>query len=115
MPFTEKKEQMLELNGSAKVVQDDDTFSAQAITFNMDTEEILMEGNVRGSVTDDGKKDSQEKNSDEKISNENPPPQENSLDENSGKENSSPKNSAADEQIDGAETESENSSGENDE
>jgi len=110
-----KKEQMLELNGSAKVVQDDDTFSAQAITFNMDTEEILMEGNVRGSVTDDGKKDSQEKNSDEKISNENPPPQENSLDENSGKENSSPKNSAADEQIDGAETESENSSGENDE
>ena len=51
-----KKEQMLELNGSAKVVQDDDSFAAQSITFNMDTEEITMDGNVRGSVTDDGKK-----------------------------------------------------------
>lgn len=51
-----KKEQMLELNGSAKVVQDDDSFAAQSITFNMDTEEIIMDGNVHGSVTDDGKK-----------------------------------------------------------
>ena len=51
-----KKEQMLELNGSAKVVQDDDSFAAQSITFNMDTEEITMDGNVRGSVTDDGTK-----------------------------------------------------------
>lgn len=52
-----KKEQMLELNGSAKVVQDDDSFAAQSITFNMDTEEITMDGNVHGSVTDDGTKD----------------------------------------------------------
>lgn len=51
-----KKEQMLELNGSAKVVQDDDSFAAQSITFNMDTEEIVMDGNVHGSVTDDGTK-----------------------------------------------------------
>ncbi len=51
-----KKEQMLELNGSAKVVQDDDSFAAQSITFNMDTEEITMDGNVHGSVTDDGTK-----------------------------------------------------------
>ena len=34
---------MLELNGSAKVVQDDDSFAAQSITFNMDTEEITMD------------------------------------------------------------------------
>lgn len=94
-----KKEQMLELSGSAKVVQDDDTFSAQAITFNMDTEEILMEGNVRGSVTDDGKKDSQEKNSGENNSKENPPPQENS----------------AGEKKEDAEAESEHFSGEDDE
>ena len=53
-----KKEQMLELNGSAKVVQDDDSFAAQSITFNMDTEEITMDGNVHGSVTDDGNKGS---------------------------------------------------------
>lgn len=51
-----KKEQMLELNGSAKVVQDDDSFAAQSITFNMDTEEITMDGNVHGSVTDEAKK-----------------------------------------------------------
>ena len=51
-----KKEQMLELNGSAKVVQDDDSFAAQSITFNMDTEEITMDGNVHGSVTDNGTK-----------------------------------------------------------
>ncbi len=52
-----KKEQMLELNGSAKVVQDDDSFSAQSITFNMDSEEITMDGNVRGSVIDSGRKE----------------------------------------------------------
>lgn len=100
----QKKEQMLELNGNAKVVQDDDTFSAQAITFNMDTEEILMEGNVRGSVTDDGKKDSGAKNSKEKNSA-----------ENSAKENSSSQKNAADEKSGSAETQGENSSGENDE
>lgn len=105
----QKKEQMLELNGNAKVVQDDDTFSAQAITFNMDTEEILMEGNVRGSVTDDGKKDSDAKNSKEKNSSENP------VDENSAKENSSSQKNAADEKSGSAETQGENSSGENDE
>ncbi len=55
-----KKEQMLELNGSAKVVQDDDSFAAQSITFNMDTEEITMDGNVHGSVTDDGTKGKKE-------------------------------------------------------
>ena len=55
-----KKEQMLELNGSAKVVQDDDSFAAQSITFNMDTEEITMDGNVHGSVTDDGTKSKKE-------------------------------------------------------
>ena len=60
-----KKEQMLELNGSAKVVQDDDSFAAQSITFNMDTEEITMDGNVRGSVTDDGTKNKKEAPKDE--------------------------------------------------
>lgn len=93
-----KNEQMLELNGSAKVVQDDDTFSAQAITFNMDTEEILMEGNVRGSVTDDGKKDSGEKKSKKKNSSKQP-----------AAENS------AGEKKESAEAGSEKSSGENDE
>lgn len=86
-----KNEQMLELNGSAKVVQDDDTFGAQTITFNMDTEEILMEGNVRGLVTDDGKKDSSEKKSQKK---------------------SSPQKKASEKEDKDAETQGENSSGE---
>ncbi len=58
-----KKEQMLELNGSAKVVQNNDSFAAQSITFNMDTEEITMDGNVHGSVTDDGTKSDEENKS----------------------------------------------------
>ena len=99
-----KNEQMLELNGSAKVVQDDDTFSAQAITFNMDTEEISMEGNVRGSVTDESKKDSDAKNA-----------AENPADENSEKENQSTQKDAADEQNDDAKARDENSSRENNE
>lgn len=66
-----KKEQMLELSGSAKVVQDDDSFAAQSITFNMDTEEITMDGNVHGSVTDDGTKDSKKGGKDSDNSGEN--------------------------------------------
>ncbi|MCR5188260.1 MAG: organic solvent tolerance protein OstA [Treponema sp.] len=47
-----KNEQMLELSGNAQVKQDDDTFRAQFITFDMDTQDITLGGNVKGSVTD---------------------------------------------------------------
>ena len=46
-----KKEQTLELSGNAIVRQKDDMFRAQSITFNMETEEIQMDGNIRGTVT----------------------------------------------------------------
>lgn len=46
-----KKEQTLELSGNASVKQSEDTFRAQYISFNMDTEEIVMDGNIRGTVT----------------------------------------------------------------
>ncbi|MBQ0003044.1 MAG: LPS export ABC transporter periplasmic protein LptC [Treponema sp.] len=46
-----KKEQTLELSGNASVKQSDDTFRAQYISFDMDTEEIVMDGNIRGTVT----------------------------------------------------------------
>lgn len=46
-----KKEQTLELSGNATVKQKDDTFRAQSIKFNMETEEIQMDGNIRGTVT----------------------------------------------------------------
>lgn len=46
-----KQEQTLELSGNASVKQSEDTFRAQYISFNMDTEEIVMDGNIRGTVT----------------------------------------------------------------
>lgn len=47
-----KNEKMLEMSGSPKIVRKDDTFTAQEITFNLDTEEITLDGKVRGTVTD---------------------------------------------------------------
>lgn len=47
-----KKQQVLELSGNAQVKQKKDIFRAQNIYFNMDTEEIKLGGNVKGSVTD---------------------------------------------------------------
>lgn len=48
-----KKEQTLELNGNASVKQGKDNFRAQSIKFNMETEEIVMDGNIRGSVVNE--------------------------------------------------------------
>lgn len=45
-----KKEQTLDLSGNASVKQKDDMFRAQSISFNMDTEEIVLDGNIRGMV-----------------------------------------------------------------
>lgn len=50
-----KKDQLLEISGNAQVRQSDDTFRAQNIVFNMDTEEITLGGNVKGSVKDSKK------------------------------------------------------------
>ena len=47
-----KADQILELSGSPKIVQKDDTFRAQEIIFNLNTEEITLDGRVRGTVTD---------------------------------------------------------------
>lgn len=47
-----KNEQMLELSGNAQVRQNDDTFRAQHITFDMETQEITLDGNVQGKVID---------------------------------------------------------------
>ena len=43
---------MLEMTGNPQVVRGKDTFRAQEITFNLDTEEITLDGRVRGSVTE---------------------------------------------------------------
>lgn len=56
-----KEEKMLEMSGSPKIVKKDDTFTAQEITFNLDTEEITLDGKVRGTVTDTSNTETSEK------------------------------------------------------
>lgn len=55
-----KKDQILELSGNAQIKQKEDTFRAQHITLDMDTQDITLGGNVKGTVTD-SKKDEPEK------------------------------------------------------
>ncbi len=49
-----KQQQLLEMSGNPQVVRDKDTFRAQEITVNLDTEEISLDGRVSGTVTDSG-------------------------------------------------------------
>ncbi|MGI5174474.1 organic solvent tolerance protein OstA [Treponema sp. OMZ 840] len=63
-----KKTQVLELNGSPKVTENDNTFKAQEIIFNLDTKEITLDGKVSGTVTD--KKETEGSTAPEKNKNE---------------------------------------------
>ncbi len=47
-----KNEQTLEMNGSPVVVRGKDTFRAQTIFFDLDTQEITLDGRVSGTVTE---------------------------------------------------------------
>ena len=58
----QKNEQMLEISGNAQVKQEDDVFRAQQITLNLDTQNITLSGNVKGSVTETKKEESKEEN-----------------------------------------------------
>ena len=54
-----KKAQMLELSGNSQIKQGEDTFRAQEITLDLNSQEITLDGRVKGSVIDDkSKKDS---------------------------------------------------------
>lgn len=59
-----KLEQLLELSGNAQIKQKDDVFRAQHISLDMETQEITLGGNVKGSVSDSkpSKKKSNEEN-----------------------------------------------------
>lgn len=59
----QKNEQLLELSGNAQIKQKEDTFRAQHITLNMDTQEITLDGNVKGSVKDTKEKKTEDKES----------------------------------------------------
>lgn len=48
----QKKNQLLEISGNAQVRQGSDTFRAQQISLNMETQDIKLTGNVKGSVTE---------------------------------------------------------------
>jgi len=68
----QKTAQLLDISGNAEVKQDKDVFRAQQITLNLDTQNITLAGNVKGTVNDSGKK------SDNKKEAENEQPQNNS-------------------------------------
>ena len=53
----QKNEQMLEISGNAQVKQEDDVFRTQQITLNLDTQNITLSGNVKGSVTETKKEE----------------------------------------------------------
>lgn len=55
-----KTEKLLDLSGNPKIIRDNDTFSAQEITLNMETEEITLDGKVRGSVVEKKTKEESE-------------------------------------------------------
>jgi lipopolysaccharide export system protein LptA len=52
-----KDEQMLEMSGNPRIEKSDDVFRARDIVMNLDTEEIKLDGRVRGTVKDSKKED----------------------------------------------------------
>ena len=52
-----KGAQMLEMSGNPKIVQGDDTFRAQEIILNLNSQEITLSGRVSGTVTDSKKEE----------------------------------------------------------
>ncbi len=61
-----KKEQTLDMSGNPKITQGEDTFRAQEISLNLETNEITLDGRVSGSVTDTKKKEEAETKTEEK-------------------------------------------------
>lgn len=60
-----KKNQILELSGNAQIKQKEDIFRAQHITLDMDSQDITLGGNVRGTVKDSKEKDEETQPSEE--------------------------------------------------
>lgn len=60
----DKKQQTLDLSGNAKIKQGEDTFKAQVITLNLNTQEISLDGRVQGSIVDERKEEKKEESSD---------------------------------------------------
>lgn len=54
-----KGKQMLEMTGNPKIVQGEDSFRAQEISLNLETQEIRLDGRVSGKVSDAKKAENQ--------------------------------------------------------
>ncbi len=67
-----KGKQMLEMTGNPKIVQGEDSFRAQEISLNLETQEIRLDGRVSGKVSDAKKSENQK----EKTSTESEKPKE---------------------------------------
>lgn len=50
-----KKDQILDLSGNAQIKQGSDTFRAQEISLDLDSQEITLDGRVKGSIVDERK------------------------------------------------------------
>lgn len=61
-----KNDQTLTLTGNPQVKQGENTFRAQEIVLNLDTQEITLDGRVRGSVTTEEEQKASEENADAK-------------------------------------------------
>lgn len=66
-----KNEQTLEMSGNPKIVQNGDTFRAQVILLDMETQEITLTGRVKGSVSTAESSKPNQKNSTEPENSEN--------------------------------------------
>lgn len=55
-----KNDQILELSGNSQIKQGNDTFRAQQITLNLDSQEITLDGRVKGSIIDERKTEKSE-------------------------------------------------------
>ncbi len=83
-----KSEQILEMSGNPKIVQGEDSFRAQEITLNLESQEITLDGRVRGTVTDTKKQEQTDQN--EQNTAESPAPENNNIGEIDSSENNSP-------------------------
>ena len=52
-----KNDQILEMSGNPKIIQGQDSFRAQEITLNLESQEITLDGRVRGTVSDTKKEE----------------------------------------------------------
>lgn len=108
-----KGAQTLEMTGNPKIVQGEDSFRAQEISLNLDTQEIKLDGRVSGQVSDSKKSD--DSNSSLQETNEKSATEDGETHKEKEDTNSEDKNESNLNEPDNSENSSENNSAKNDE